>query len=249
MVSEPLLQVESLHYTYEDGTRALQGVDLTLAAGERVGLVGPNGSGKSTLLLCLNGLLAGEGRVRVEGVELTRRRVGQIRGRVGLIFQSPDDQLFMPTLADDLAFGPINQGLDEGEVRKIVEEVSDKLGLAAMLDRAPHHLSMGQKRNAAIASVLAMRPPLLLMDEPSSNLDPRSRRQLITVLDSLDAAMLIASHDLALVGRLCDRVLVIDEGRIAADGPTTEILANAPLMDRHGLEAWTAAGSIDSLTA
>jgi cobalt/nickel transport system ATP-binding protein len=236
LVPEPLLKVESLHYTYEDGTRALRGVDLSLAAGERVGLIGPNGSGKSTLLLCLNGLLAGEGCVRVEGMELTRGNVRQVRGRVGLIFQSPDDQLFMPTLADDLAFGPINLGLDEAEVHRRVQEVAGNLGLTSMLDRAPHHLSMGQKRNAAIASVLAMRPPLLLMDEPSSNLDPRSRRQLIAVLESLDAAMLIASHDLALVGRLCQRVAVIDEGCIAADGPAADILGDASLMERHGLE-------------
>ncbi|MGB4258571.1 MAG: ABC transporter ATP-binding protein, partial [Phycisphaerae bacterium] len=167
---EPLLQVEGLVYTYPDGTPALRGVDLRVQAGEKVGLVGPNGSGKSTLLMCLNGLLAGQGRIVVEGVELTARTRKDLRGRVGLVFQSPDDQLFMPTLGDDLAFGPVNLGLDRDEVHRRVRAAAAQMGLEGLLDRAPHHLSMGQKRNAAIAGVLAMRPALLLMDEPSSNL-------------------------------------------------------------------------------
>jgi cobalt/nickel transport system ATP-binding protein len=177
----------------------------------------------------------GEGIVRVEGVELTRSRLKEIRSRVGLIFQSSDDQLFMPTLRDDLAFGPINLGLDDDEVGRRVREAASEMGLVDMLDRAPHHLSMGQKRNAAIASVLAMRPVVLLMDEPSSNLDPRSRKRLIETLQDPDAAMLIASHDRALVERLCRRVMVIDEGRIVADGPMGDILNDAELMEKHGL--------------
>jgi len=237
-VAEPLLQVEGLSYTYPDGTRALRGVDLAVHPGEKVGLVGPNGSGKSTLLMCISGLFAGQGIVRIEGTELTPSRLKQIRGRVGLIFQSPDDQLFMPTLADDLAFGPINLGLPENQVHQQVNQAASQMDLTAMLDRPPHHLSMGQKRNAAIASVLAMRPALLLMDEPSSNLDPRSRRRLISVLESLEATMLIAAHDLALVGRLCRRVMVIDEGRIVADQPAADVLGNAALMEEHGLETW-----------
>jgi len=237
-VSDPLLDIQGLAYTYADGTPALRGVDLAVAEGEKVGLVGPNGSGKSTLLMCVSGLFIGKGTVRVEGVELTSSRVKAIRGRVGLVFQSPDDQLFMPTLADDLAFGPVNLGLSDAQVQQRVSEAASQMSLTAMLDRPPHHLSMGQKRNAAIASVLAMQPVLLLMDEPSSNLDPRSRRRLIEVLASLDATMVIAAHDLALVGRLCRRVMVIDEGRIVADGATTEILGNATLMKEHGLEVW-----------
>ena len=235
---EPLLQTEELTYTYPDGTKALRGVDLTITPGEKVGLVGQNGSGKSTLLMCLSGLFIGEGAVRVEGVELSPSRVKEVRGRVGLVFQSSDDQLFMPTLADDLAFGPINLGLTEPEVQQRVSEAAAQMGLSAMLDRPPHHLSMGQMRNAAIASVLAMRPALLLMDEPSSNLDPRSRRRLMDVLEVMDATMLIAAHDLALVGGLCDRVAVIDEGRIVAHGPSADILADAALMEKHGLEVW-----------
>lgn len=232
---DSLLETESLSYRYDDGTQALRDVSLRIAESEKVGLIGPNGAGKSTLLMCLSGLLLGDGVVRVEGLELTRARLKEVRGRVGLVFQSPDDQLFMPTLRDDLAFGPINLGLDDNEVRQRVQESASGMGLADMLDRAPHHLSMGQKRNAAIATVLAMRPAVLLIDEPSSNLDPRSRQRLIEVLQDLEAAMLIASHDLALVERLCRRILVIDEGRIVADGPTGDILNDTKLMEKHGL--------------
>lgn len=237
-MSEPLLLVEGLRYTYPDGTPALRGVDLRVGAGEKVGLVGPNGSGKSTLLMCLNGLLAGEGRILVEGAELTVRTLKELRGRVGLVFQSPDDQLFMPTLGDDLAFGPVNLGLAHDEVHQRVREVAGQMGLERLLDRAPHHLSMGQKRNAAIAAVLAMRPALMLMDEPSSNLDPRWRRRLIKLLSGLEVTLLIASHDLALVAGVCGRVIVIDEGRVVADGPAGGILSDAGLMEGHGLEAW-----------
>jgi len=234
-VPESLLETENLSYRYEDGTQALRGVSLRIVDAEKVGLIGPNGSGKSTLLMCLSGLLVGEGIVRVEGVELTRSRLKEVRGRVGLVFQSSDDQLFMPTLRDDLAFGPINLGLDDHEVGRRVREAASEMGLVDRLDRAPHHLSMGQKRNAAIASVLAMRPAVLLMDEPSSNLDARSRQRVIEALQDPDAAMLIASHDLALVERLCQRIMVIDEGRIVADGPTGDILKDAALMEKHGL--------------
>lgn len=237
-MAEPLLQIAGLTYAYSDGTPALRGVDLAVEAGEKVGLVGQNGSGKSTLLMCVSGLYTGKGTIRVEGVQLTGSRVRQTRGRVGLVFQSPDDQLFMPTLADDLAFGPVNLGLDAHEVGHRVEDTAKQMGLSDLLDRPPHHLSMGQKRNAAIASVLVMHPALLLMDEPSSNLDPRSRRRLIDVLKGLNATLLIASHDLAMVGTVCSRVALIDEGRIVADGPASEILGNGDLMNRHGLEIW-----------
>lgn len=240
-MADPLLNVQALSYTYSDGTEALRGVNLAIAPGERVGLIGPNGSGKSTLLLCMSGLLTGIGSVRLNGAASAGAHpleTGASRGRIGLIFQSPDDQLFMPTLADDIGFGPVSLGLSEDEVHRRVHQAAEQMGLADMLDRAPHHLSMGQKRNAAIATVLAMQPAILLMDEPSSNLDPRSRRQLLEVLGGIDAAMVIASHDLALVGRLCRRVVVIDAGRIVVDGPTTTILSDAPLMEQHGLEAW-----------
>lgn len=237
-MAEPLLSVRDLGYRYDDGTVALRGLGFSIAPGERVALIGPNGSGKSTLLMCLAGLFRCEGVIEVEG----RRHDGDartLRRAIGMVFQHPDDQLFMATLGDDLAFGPINLGLSDDEVRTRVDETARALHLTDMLDRPPHHLSMGQKRNAAIATALAMHPRLLLMDEPSSSLDPRSRRALIEVLGSLDAAMLVASHDLPMVGRLCPRAILIDEGRIIADGATADLLRDAALMERHGLEAWT----------
>jgi len=238
LVSESVLNVEDLRYQYDDGTQALRGVNLTIARGEKIGLIGPNGSGKSTLLMCLNGLFTGKGTIRVEGREFSRSRMKEMRCCVGLVFQSPDDQLFMPTLEDDLAFGPINLGLSNQEVQQRVNEVAAQMQLTELLSRAPHHLSMGQKRNAAIATVLAMQPALLLMDEPSSNLDPKSRKRLIELLQELDATMLIASHDLALVGKLCNRVILIDDGEVVTDGPTSDILADKTLMEVHGLEVW-----------
>ena len=233
-----LLKIEHLTYTYSDGTHALRGVDLSVRAGERVGLVGQNGSGKSTLLMCVSGLYLGNGTVHIDGLELAPSSLREIRGRVGLVFQNPDDQLVMPTLEDDLAFGPVNLGLSESGVRERVASAAAQMDLCSMLDRPPHHLSMGQRRGAAIAAVLAMQPSLLLMDEPSSNLDPRSRRRLIEVLAGLDATMLIAAHDLDMVGRLCERVAVIDAGRIVADGAAREILGSAALMEQYGLETW-----------
>ncbi|HOA73522.1 MAG TPA: ABC transporter ATP-binding protein [Phycisphaerae bacterium] len=237
-MADSLLQVEDLSYTYPDGTHALQGINLSLSAGEKVGLVGPNGSGKSTLLLCLAGLVFGRGRITFAGEPLTPQRVREVRGRIGLVFQSADDQLFMPSLAEDLAFGPTNLGLPADLVRQRVQRVADRMGLSHMLERPPHHLSMGQRRNAAVAGVLVMQPELLLMDEPASNLDPRSRRRLIETLSSLPMTLLIASHDLAMVAGLCSRAVLIDQGRVVADGPTETILHDGPLMERHGLEAW-----------
>ncbi|HSW45104.1 MAG TPA: ABC transporter ATP-binding protein [Phycisphaerae bacterium] len=232
-----LLQADDLSYRYDDGTVALRGLSLGVARGEKVGLIGPNGSGKSTLLLCLAGLLKGRGVIRLDGTELSGRRWAEIRGRVGLVFQSPDDQLFMPTLADDLAFGPINLGLPADKVREHVRESASALRLTELLDRPPHHLSMGQKRIAAIATVLAMRPAVLLMDEPSSNLDARSRRRLIEVLQGLETTLLVASHDLVLVERVCTRVLVIDDGRIAVEGQANLVLHDAATIERYGLSA------------
>jgi len=233
-----LLEVEQLNYTYSDGTHALRGIDLSVAAGDKVGLVGPNGSGKSTLLLCLAGLLKGNGTVRIDCETLDASQLKTLRRRVGLVFQNPDDQLFMPTLTDDLAFGPINLGLNADEVQQRVGDVAAQFDLAHMLDRAPHHLSQGQMHVGAIASVLVMQPALLMMDEPTSSLDPRTRRQLINVLQSLNTTLLIAAHDLAMVGTVCHRTLVIDEGRIVAAGASVDLLADESLMTAHGLEIW-----------
>jgi len=235
----PAIEVDGVAYTYPDGTEALRGVTFALAPGEAVGLIGPNGAGKSTLIWTLAGFLApSRGRAIVQGREVRKANLADVRRRLGLMFQNPDDQLFMPTLEDDLAFGPVNLGLSESGVRERVASAAAQMDLCSMLDRPPHHLSMGQRRGAAIAAVLAMQPSLLLMDEPSSNLDPRSRRRLIEVLAGLDATMLIAAHDLDMVGRLCERVAVIDAGRIVADGAAREILGSAALMEQYGLETW-----------
>lgn len=237
-----LLTIEDYRYDYPDGTAALKGVDLAIERGEKVGLVGPNGSGKSTLMMCTAGLFRGQGLLQVGDKAVTSTDGREVRGRVGLVFQNPDDQLFMPTLADDLAFGPINLGWPSERVRESVQRTAEHLELAELLERPPHHLSMGQKRNAAIATVLAMQPELILLDEPSSNLDPRSRRHLLEVLADLPATLLIAAHDMELIGRLCGRVLLIDDGRIMADGPTGRILGDRELMEKHGLEVWPPRG-------
>ncbi len=236
-MSEPVLRVEKLEYSYPAGHgRALCGVDLTVMRGESVALVGPNGSGKSTLVLHLNGILRGSGLVHVAGVQVKRSTLRQIREKVGLVFQDPDDQLFMPTVAEDVAFGPTNLGLDSTEIRSRVEAALADVGLSGFEERAPHHLSEGEKRAVAMATVLAMRPEILVLDEPTAGLDPRGRRRLRKILDSLDVTRFIASHDLEFVLLTCERCLVIDAGRIVADGPTRELLADEALMDRHGLE-------------
>jgi cobalt/nickel transport system ATP-binding protein len=234
-LDSPLLEVRNLHHTYGDGTPSLRGVDLVIQPAEKVGMIGPNGSGKSSLLLCLNGLLTGQGAIRIAGEVLTPARIKRLRDRVGLVFQSPDDQLFMPTLGDDIAFGPINLGLSPDEVHRRMAEAAGRFGLSDMLQRPPHHLSMGQKHLSAIACVLAMRPALVMMDEPTSSLDPRSRRQVIEALQSLDAALLIASHDLTMVREVCGRTLVLDAGRVVADAAAGDILADTELLSRHGL--------------
>ncbi len=236
-MSEAVLQVQGLEYSYPAGSgRALCGVDFTVARGESVALVGPNGSGKSTLILHLNGTLRGSGLVQVAGVRVQRGTLRQIREKVGLVFQDPDDQLFMPTVAEDVAFGPANLGLDAAQIRERVEAALADVGLSGFESRAPHHLSEGEKRAVALATVLAMRPEILVLDEPTAGLDPRGRRRLKQVLDRLDGTRLTASHDLEFVLLTCKRCLVIDGGRIVADGPTRELLADGALMERHGLE-------------
>jgi energy-coupling factor transporter ATP-binding protein EcfA2 len=236
-VSAPALALEALAFRYPDGTEALRGVDLAIAPGETVGLVGPNGAGKSTIALNVVGFLhPSAGAVRVFGTVVGHPTLQEVRRRVGLVFQSPDDQLFMSTLFDDVAFGPLNLGLPEEEVRRRTAEALAAVGLAGLEAKFPGHLSGGQKRAAALAGVLAMGPDLLLLDEPSSNLDPASRRGMIDRLATLPQAKLIASHDLEMVLDLCPRVVVLDAGRVVADGPALEILSDAALMGRHRLE-------------
>jgi cobalt/nickel transport system ATP-binding protein len=240
------LEISDLHYAYPDGHEALHGVDLRIGAGERVALLGPNGAGKTTLVLHLNGILPPAGNARgisgsvtVGGKQVDPRdRAGlaEIRRRVGLVFQDPDDQLFLPTVGEDVAFGPANLGLRGEELAARVDEALAAVGMSDVKHRAPHHLSLGQRRRVAVATVLAMNPELLVLDEPSSNLDPQARRELAEILLSLPVTMLMVTHDLPYAAQLCHRSVILDEGRIVADGPTLEILADAQLLAKHRLE-------------
>jgi cobalt/nickel transport system ATP-binding protein len=230
------LRARSLRYRYPSGQPALTGVDLDVDHGERVALLGPNGAGKTTLVFHLNGLLLGEGELEVAGLAVAKGALPELRARVGIVFQDPDDQLFMPTVREDVAFGPLNQGLDRDEVAARIEEALATVRMAQALERPPHQLSMGERRRVAIATVLAMRPRLLVLDEPSANLDPRSRRELIEVLSSIEGTMLVVTHDLPLAAELCERAVVLSGGRVAADGPCEEILAAADLLAEHDLE-------------
>ncbi len=232
------IDVRSLHYTYPDGQRAVRGVNLHISPGEKVALVGPNGAGKSTLLLHLNGILrADQGDVTVCGKRVCDENLDEVRRSVGLVFQDADDQLFSPTVFDDVSFGPLHMGLPEKEVRTRVSKALRSVGMEGMEGRVPHHLSGGEKKRVAIATVLAMEPEILVLDEPTMGLDPRSRRGLIGLLAKLPQTMLISTHDMPLVAELSWRTIVIDEGRIVADGQTQPILSDARLMAEHGLEA------------
>ncbi|WP_192751857.1 energy-coupling factor ABC transporter ATP-binding protein [Actinopolymorpha pittospori] len=236
-VTIPVLQVSGLAYAYPDGHQALYGVDLSLARGERVALLGPNGAGKTTLVLHLNGILtAGLGSVHVDGMLVGKATLREVRRRVGVVFQDPDDQLFMPTVRDDVAFGPANLGMRGAELDARVDEALDLVGMRAYADRPPHHLSFGQRRRVAVATVLAMRPSVLVLDEPSSNLDPASRRELAEILTALDVTVLMVTHDLPYALQLCERSVILDEGTIVADGSTRDLLADAELMESHRLE-------------
>ncbi len=231
-----VLQVNDLHFSYPDGHAALHGVNLSLCKGDKVALVGPNGAGKSTLMLHLNGILGGKGGVSVAGLPVNDKNLPQIRAAVGLVFQNPDDQLFSPTAFEDVAFGPLHIGYPEAEVRERVEQALARVRMSAYRDRLSHHLSMGEKKRIAIATVLSMSPQLLVLDEPSAGLDPRARRALIHLLNELDITMLVSTHDLSLAREIFPRMVIMDEGRIVADGPTAELLENIPLLEAHGLE-------------
>jgi len=231
------IQVENLGFAYPDGRQALDGVSFALSEGEKVAIVGPNGAGKSTLLVHLNGIIAKQqGSIWICGTELTPKTAGLVRGMVGLVFQSPDDQLFSPTVFDDVAFGPIYQGLSPTEVRERVEEALQQVHMEVYVKRVSHHLSVGEKKRIAIATVLSMKPEVLVLDEPSAGLDPRARRSLIELLRELPQTMIVATHDLALVRDLLPRTIILDEGHLVADEPTALILTDEPLLSAHGLE-------------
>jgi cobalt/nickel transport system ATP-binding protein len=237
MTAPPSLLVDDVAFAYPDGHQALFGVDLRLERGERVALLGPNGAGKTTLVLHLNGILrAGRGQVTVAGLPVGKPTLQEIRRRVGIVFQDPDDQLFMPTVAEDVAFGPRNLGLPEPEVAARVAAALEQVGMAGFADRPPHHLSFGQRRRVAVATVLSMDPEILVLDEPSSNLDPAGRRELAEVLQALPVTLLMVTHDLPYALQLCPRSVILDGGVVVADGPTRELLADTDLLAAHRLE-------------
>jgi cobalt/nickel transport system ATP-binding protein len=230
------IEVYDLSFAYPDGHQALSEVSLKIEPCEKVALVGPNGAGKSTLILHLNGILNGNGKVQVCGLEVNEKNVGRIRAMVGMVFQNPDDQLFSPTVYEDVAFGPLYQGLPAMEVQQRVSEALQAVHMSEYADRVSHHLSVGEKKRISIATVLSMKPEVLVLDEPTAGMDPRARRSLIQLLDELPLTMLISTHDMLMVRELFPRMVIMDEGRIVADGPTQELMDDAALLEAHGLE-------------
>jgi cobalt/nickel transport system ATP-binding protein len=226
-----VINIKDLEYTYPDGTLALKGIDIEVFEHDTVGIIGPNGAGKSTLLLHLNGILKGRGKIEVLGSS----RLGDIRSKIGMVFQDPDDQLFSPTVFDDVAFGPFNMRLPVDTVNQRVAHALKAVGLSGFEDRCPYHLSFGEKKRIAIATVLSMNPEILVMDEPSSNLDPGARRELIKLLQSLNITKVIATHDLELVSILCNKVILLNKGRKIIEGSPDNILQNEALLQLHGL--------------
>jgi cobalt/nickel transport system ATP-binding protein len=232
---DKVIEIKNLSYTYPDGHRGLNSVDLIVWPGENVAVIGPNGAGKSTLLLHLNGILRGNSTVKICGLTVKEKNLKDIRKKVGLIFQDPEDQLFSLNVFDDVAFGPINMGLTESEVKQHVTQALQWVNMADFEQRSPHHLSVGEKKRVAIATVLSLEPEILVIDEPTSNLDPRSKWSLIELLNGLPITKIIATHDLELVRATCCRTVIMDEGKIVADGETESILDNILLLRAHGL--------------
>lgn len=236
----PSLQITNLAFAYPDGNQALFGVNLTIGKGERVALLGPNGAGKTTLVMHMNGIHpAMQGEVRIAGQIVDSKDkevIKRIRSKVGIVFQDPDDQLFMPTVGEDIAFGPYNMGKRGSELDSIVDEALRLVGMSEYKDRPPHHLSFGQRRRIAVATVLAMKPEILVMDEPSSNLDPASRRELAEIIRSLDVTIVMVTHDLPYALELCERSVILSGGIIIADGITREILSDSELLAANRLE-------------
>ena len=237
---EKSLEISGLAYAYPDGNQALFGVNLSINQGERVALLGPNGAGKTTLVLHLNGIIPTmQGQVRVAGEVVDSKNaesIKSIRHKVGIVFQDPDDQLFMPTVGQDVAFGPYNAGLRGLELERAVKEALELVGMSEFIDRPPHHLSFGQRRRVAVATVLAMKPEILVMDEPSSNLDPAARRELAEIITSLDVTLLMVTHDLPFAHELCQRAVILSAGVVAADDEISRVLSDKQLLTAHRLE-------------
>jgi cobalt/nickel transport system ATP-binding protein len=230
------IEVDHLSFKYPDGHPALFDVSLNITPGEKTALVGPNGAGKSTLILHLNGILNGEGSVTVCGLQVNQQNLKRVRAQVGLVFQIPDDQLFSPTVFDDVAFGPLYQGLPLDQVEQRVAAALAAVGMSTYQERVSHHLSAGEKKRIAIATVLSMQPEVLVLDEPTAGLDPRARRGLINLLRDLPLTMLVSTHDILMVRELFPRMVIMDQGRIVADGQTALLLEDADLLEAHGLE-------------
>ena len=232
-----VLDIDQISFAYPDGTEVLRELSLAIEGGESVAILGPNGAGKTTLLLQLIGILhPSSGSITVDGMQLTDETAREIRRRIGLVFQDPDDQLFMPTVREDVAFGPANFGRSRGELEEIVDRALAQVGMSEAKHRAPHHLSGGERRRVALATVLAMDPSILVLDEPSSNLDPAGRRELAGVLSGLDTTLVMVTHDLPYALELCERTVIIDDGAVVADGETADILADEALLGAHRLE-------------
>jgi cobalt/nickel transport system ATP-binding protein len=236
-MSHHIVEFKNVSFCYPDGTEALRDISFRITHGESVGIIGANGAGKSTLLMHMNGyLMPTSGTVNIGDVYLTKKTQQEIRRKVGIVFQNPDDQLFMPTVYEDVAFGPLNLGMDEKNVRERVEYALNLVSGLELKNKPPHHLSCGQKSSVAIASVIAMEPDILAMDEPAANLDPRSRRLLINLLKTFEHSKIIASHDLDLIMDVCNRCIVIREGTVIADGPVSEILTDKQMLEENNLE-------------
>ena len=239
-MSEKSLEISGLAYAYPDGNQALFGVNLSINQGERVALLGPNGAGKTTLVLHLNGIIPTmQGQVRVAGEVVDSKNaesIKSVRHKVGIVFQDPDDQLFMPTVGQDVAFGPYNAGLRGLELERAVNEALELVGMSEFSDRPPHHLSFGQRRRVAVATVLAMKPEILVMDDPSSNLDPAARRELAEIITSLNITLLMVTHDLPFANELCQRAVILSAGVVAADDEISRVLSDKQLLTAHRLE-------------
>ena len=235
LAQEIAVRVDDLSYRYPDGHQALIGIDLVVRRGESVAIMGPNGAGKSTLMLHLNGILQGDGRVEILGTEVNKKNLGRVRETVGLVFQDPDDQLFSPTVREDVAFGPLNQRLSPELVNQSVERALEWVGMEGSENRSPHHMSFGEKKRVSLATVLSMGPEILVLDEPVANLDPRGRRELIELIGSFDVTKLIVTHDLEMARDICGRAVIMDRGRIVADGRVGQILGDVALLSKSGL--------------
>ena len=230
-----VIDIKGLTFTYPDGRRALEDIDMEVFKRESLGIIGPNGAGKTTLLLHLNGILRGKGSVKMLGINMNDGNLKKIRREIGLVFQDPDSQLFCPTVFEDVAFGPLNLKLSPQEVTRRVSDALERVGLSGFEERAPYHLSLGEKKRVALATVLSMDPQILLLDEPTSNLDPKARRELIRLLGDLKTTKIIAGHDLDLISKLCRRVILLNEGKKVANGGTSQILENQELLRLNGL--------------